>query len=220
MNDLKVLSIKEMVKKIEEISVAHPKYEVFSDWVKMSALSISNSADMVHGELWKKREKEYMGLSEKYSRKQMKGFAELTGILFLALENDMEDVLGRVYMELEISSRHTGQFFTPFHISHMLAAVSVGDISGEEPLVLHEPSCGGGGMILAVAKVLKERGLDFRRCMRVTAQDIDLKAVYMCYMQLSIIGIKATVLYGNALSTEKTAREHIFQTPAERGMLV
>ena len=47
--------------------------------------------------------------------------------------------------------------------------------------------------------------------MLVTATDIDLKCVHMCYLQLSLLGIPAVVIHGNSLTLEE--HSHWF-TPA------
>ena len=65
---------------------------------------------------------------------------------------------------------------------------------------MHEPSTGGGGIIIAAAKVLKDRGLNYQKCLKVVAQDLDWKGVYMTYVQLSLLGIEATVIQGDSLS--------------------
>lgn len=38
------------------------------------------------------------------------------------------------------------------------------------------------------------------------ATDIDLKCVYMCYLQLSLYGIPAVVIHGNTLTLEEWSR--------------
>ena len=37
----------------------------------------------------------------------------------------------------------------------------------------------------------------------VTATDIDLKCVYMCYLQLALYGIPAVVIHGNTITVEE-----------------
>ena len=55
--------IDEIVKKITEISGTYSGYEIFSDWIKALALSISNSTDIVHGKIW-----QGLSISKKLSR--------------------------------------------------------------------------------------------------------------------------------------------------------
>ena len=92
------------------------------------------------------------------------------------------------------------------------------DPESTEPITLSEPSCGGGGMIIATAKVLRDNGINFQRRLRVVAQDLDWKGVYMTYLQLSLLGIQARVVQGDTLCNpydpERTPRSHILETPA------
>ena len=64
---------------------------------------------------------------------------------------------------------------------------------------MNEPSCGGGAMILATAKALKNAGINYQRRLKVVAQDLDWLGVYMTYVQCNIIGIDAIVVQGDTL---------------------
>lgn len=216
--------IDEIVRKITEISGTYSGYEIFSDWIKALALSISNSTDIVHGKIWQDREQQYLEIAKKHGADTMKSFAELGGMLVTALDEEIQDVLGAVFMKGSWGSKQTGQFFTPFNVSLLTASISIlEDVSEENPLIINEPSTGGGGMMIAAARVLKDRGINPQRCMKVTAQDLDWKGVYMTYLQLSLLGIKATVVQGDTLSTPYIdgiyPQERVMYTPAEKGML-
>lgn len=218
--------IKKIIERLERLSGEYSEYEIFSDWIKASALSISNFSDIFHGRTWRKREAEYMDIVHKHGAEKMQAFAEMQGMLVLALEEDMEDVLGKIYMQAGLGNKNTGQFFTPFHLSCTAAAMSIpDDVNERKPLLLNEPSSGGGGMVIAAAKVLKERGVNYQRCMKVVAQDLDWKGVYMTYVQLSLLGIRAAVVQGNTLTEPFTNAkaylpERVLSTPAEKGMLL
>ena len=62
-----------------------------------------------------------------------------------------------------------------------------------------EPSCGAGGNIIAIAEKLKADGINYQERLCVTCQDLDWKAIYMCYVQLSLYGIPAVVVQGDTL---------------------
>ena len=78
-------------------------------------------------------------------------------------------------------------------------------------------------MIIATAKEMRDRGINPQRRMDVVAQDLDWKAVYMCYVQLSILGINAIVVQGSTLSHPyipgKADPECVFYTPAKMGLI-
>lgn len=208
--------IRRLVNEISGLSGNYSGYEIFTDWIKASAIALSNQTDIIHDRVWKEREEEYMAIVKKHGVKAIKTFANMTGMLTIALEEDMRDVLGEIYMRANLGSKHTGQFFTPFHISYMVAQSMEFDGS---PVKLNEPSAGGGGMIIAAAKVMKERGFNYQSLLTVTAQDLDWKGVYMTYLQLSILGIKAKVIQGDTLAAEVPEKRQIFYTPKWKGML-
>ena len=58
------------------------------------------------------------------------------------------------------------------------------NILKEEKIRMTEPSIGSGGMVIATAKYLKERGINYQKKLKVVGQDLDWLAVYMSYIQL------------------------------------
>lgn len=214
----------EIVKIMKGLAGRYSAYELFSDWVEMSALSIQNSCMMIHNQLWQKREEEYLRIARKYTEKELVDINHMFSLLVKAFEDGISDILGEIYMESGSGSKAAGQFFTPFHLSVLTAQMTIpDDVSEENPFLMNEPSTGGGGMIIAVAQVLKERGLNYQRCMDVVAQDLDWKGVYMTYVQLSLLGIKATVVQGNTLAepyVKGYPAERVFYTPAKMGLLL
>lgn len=207
------------------MSGSYAPYNIFSDWIQMCALSIQNSCCLVHNKLWNDREQLYVDTARKYSDSEMEQFARMFVLLGDALTDEMTDVLGQIYMEAGMGSKYTGQFFTPFHLSELCAKMSVDtdNLPATGKISLNEPSCGGGGMIIAACKVLHEAGFDFQRRLDVVAQDLDWKGVYMTYLQLSLIGCRALVVQGDTLrepyDPERTDPAHIFRTPAYMGVL-
>lgn len=78
-------------------------------------------------------------------------------------------------------------------------------------------------MIIAAACAIRNRGLNYQKCMKVVAQDLDWKGVYMCYLQLSLLGIRAVVVQGDALQEpyeQRYPRNRTMYTPGERGLLI
>ena len=204
---------KEKIKEIiSKINIGQNIHTTFFDWVTMMAMSISNTSSLVRNDVWKKRENLYINIAQKYKAEQIKLFCEAAAYLAEELENDPYDILGEMYHKLDAQNKKTGQFFTPFHISLLLAEFQ--KFKDDEEIKMNEPACGSGGMILATAKVMKERGIDYRNKLKAIAQDIDFNCVYMAYVQLSFAGIKATVIQGDALKIEEPHEEKVFHTPS------
>lgn len=217
---------KEIIKKIQSISGRYSPYTVFSDWIQCSALAIQNACTIPHTKLWEAREKEYLDTMNKYNEDERFAIRELFFLLVDALEEEMTDVLGEVYMEAGMGNKYTGQFFTPFHLSELCARVAIQDKIDHfdgNTITLLEPTCGGGGMIIAAAKVMKEAGIDPQRHLRIVAQDLDWKGVYMTYLQLSLLGLKAKVVQGDTLADPYRIgypSGRVLRTPGEMGVLV
>lgn len=215
---------KEIAKEIAKMSGRYSPFIIFDDWVKCMALSIQNSCCLFHDKIWQQREEDYMQTMNKYELDERHKLVELAGMLTNAFEEDMCDMLGDIYMESAAGNKNLGQFFTPFNLSYACAACTLPeDISEDNPFHINEPSVGGGGMIIAAAKVLKEQGLNYQRCMKVVGQDLDWRGVYMAYVQLSLLGIDAIVVQGNTLAepyVEGYDRSRMLRTPMNMGVIL
>ena len=216
---------KEIIKRIESIAGKYSAYEVFSDWIRCCALAISNNTMpmQLQGKIWEDREKAYMDTISRYTTQEAGLFPEMLALLAMVLEKNMEDVLGDIYMSSGMGSKAAGQFFTPYHLSELCAELTALEPDESGIYRVSEPSCGGGGMIIAMAKALKNRGVNYQRKMQVVAQDLDWKGVYMCYLQLSLLGIPAICAQGDTL-TEPYKKgyppDRVLYTPAKVGVII
>lgn len=198
------------IKTFNSIALHKHRYEVFSDFIKMSAIALHNS--IVKAE---HLEKEYLEIVGKYKKEEVDKFPLLLANLIELLEPEPIDILGSLYMELELSSNHTGQFFSPSPIAQLMAKIVHGDtlsvLNEKAFITLSEPACGAGGMVLAFAKEMLQNGHNPAERLWVQCVDIDRVAAMMCYVQLSLWNIPAQVIVGNSLTLEY--RED-FYTPA------
>lgn len=199
------------VKEFNNLARHKHRYEVFRDFVTVGALSVHNS---FRGPRYDELEAEYLQIAGMYDREELEGFARLLGILVALLDVEPRDILGQLYMSLELGNTNTGQFFTPPEVSELMARITFGDGAEhvDKPFItLCEPACGAGGMVLAFVKVMLEKGWNPVDRVWVQAQDIDRTAALMCYLQLALWHVPAAVVVGNTIAVE--ARE-VFYTPA------
>lgn len=192
-----------MVKMFQDLSYRHSLWEVYSDFLEMAALSISNAVDF---RFYGTREKRYLEIVKKYTKEECLIFPKLLGELVQALTEKTTDVLGEIFMELDLGSKWKGQFFTPYNLCLAASKLIINDIDKiiEEKgyVTLNEPCSGGGAMIIAFAEAMKEKGYNPQKQLKVICQDLDFKAVHMSYIQLSLLAIPAVVYHGNTLSME------------------
>lgn len=175
--------IKRITEIINDLGRKYSRSEIFADWVKMMALSIVNSTCFYKDSTYEKREKEYLAIAKKYDEETFSCFSEMFALLVIAMEKEMKDILGEIYMNLGLGKKGSGQVFTPFHVAGLMANLMLTeDISPKKPYTMSEPICGSGVMVIALAKIMKEHGINYTQYLRVTAQDIDWTAVYMTFV--------------------------------------
>lgn len=174
------------------------RYEVFHDFITMSAISLRNAMFTVQ-----ELEDEYLKLIGKYKSEDQKRFPLLLSQLVQMLEFAPRDVLGELYQSLELSSKDKGQFFTPSHLSDAIAQMTYGeDLERiDKPFItLADPASGPGGMILAFVKVMISKGHNPADKLWVQCVDVDRMVALMCYIQLTLWHVPAEVIVGNSLS--------------------
>ncbi|WP_310610148.1 N-6 DNA methylase [Limnohabitans sp.] len=140
----------EFIRQFNALSHHKRRYEVFRDFVTLSAISLNNVMEP-DTERKAALESEYMDIIRGYSHEQAQGFAELLGLVVNMLEPTRQDVLGELYMELDLGNEKAEQFFTPNTISQFMARLNgVEPPPGQNFVRVCEPACGAGGMVLAL----------------------------------------------------------------------
>lgn len=177
--------------------------KVFADFVEMMALSLRNGVD-TRG--WQEREDRYLKMAGEYTKEELARFGEAFGRLIMQAEKGFDDVLGKLFMELEQGNDRTGQFFTPYEVCRLTAALSCSDaetkIEQNGFITLADECVGAGAMVIGVAEHLHSMGINYQQYMFVHARDVDIRAVHMAYVQFCLYHIPAVIVHGNSLSLE------------------
>ena len=207
-----------LVKLIQKAGTRYEDWKVFSDFTLMLACAISTHCDLRTSE---EREEQYKKTIGSYDKETQALFPQMCAELVLALTDGAivghyEDVLGQTFHALGVENKWKGQFFTPIHLSDVMAEISFEgfDKKVEERgfASVYEPACGAGSTILGFLNAFRtqyqDRGFD---TFVVHAGDIDERCVHMCYIQLSLCGVAAIVEQRNALTMELTGG--IWYTP-------
>src|ERR1039458_402936 len=199
----------QIVKMIDGLRYRHNVWQVFSDFLEMSAISLSNGVDRAQ---FDKREERYLQILKGYQPEELAKLPEMLAALVLDLEHEPSDVLGRAFHDLELHNHWPGQYFSPYTMCQMMARMSLAGADDLKAKIEErgfiraaEPSCGSGAMMIALAQEMRTAGINYQQHLHVTATDVDLKCVQMCYVQCSLLHIPAVVIDGNSLSLEDTA---------------
>lgn len=197
---------KKFVENFNRLCNQHHSWQVWQDFVDMSACAIANAVDQ-RTDVRKTREDSYMATVKRYSKEELDLISELLSITTLALEeNPAQDFLGKLYMQLNLENKWHGQFFTPWHISELMAKMLAGDdlkerIVSEGYISVNDPCCGSGCMLIAFANICKaDLKVNYQKDVLFVGQDVDPVVAKMCYIQISLLGCPGYVVIGNSLT--------------------
>jgi hypothetical protein len=205
---------------LRSLTHRHTLYQVFSDFVALSAYALSNAIDV---RSFAEREAAYLQIVRTYERAEVDIFPQALGELVMEFEPvaggiRFADVLGRLFMDLELSNDASGQFFTPYSLAQALALMTLGDKASLEGAIQErgfvrtsDPAVGGGALVIALAEAMYREGINYQQHLHVTAVDVDARAVHMAYVQLSLLHVPAVIVHGNTLSLQEWGR---WYTPA------
>ena len=182
-------------------------WQVWSDFVEMSAIAISNVWEP-RADVRSQREERYLNIIGRYAKSEQLVFPELMGILVLSLEEEPEqDFLGEMFMALELGSHWKGQVFTPYSLCTAMAKIHTADV--QEKVIekgyvcVNDPACGAGATLIAARNELAKAGIGGTQAFFI-GQDIDRVAGMMCYIQLSLLGCAGYVVIADTLTNPIT----------------
>ena len=191
--------LKEFITKLQNLDHSRRTDNVFRD-----VLALSTYAIMQPFYRSPEIEQKYLDIINKYNKEQANEFSQMLALLVNALEFQFQDFLGQVYMQLNLGNVKTGQFFTPYSVSKLMAEITFidnqKDIENKDIVTLSEPCCGSGGIIIAYAETMKNHNINYQQKLFVEAIDIDELCFQMAYLQLSLYGIPARLMLGDTLA--------------------
>ena len=186
-------------------------YSVLGDFFEASAISVKNAVDLNDRDVYENR---FADIAKSYGENGMKIFAEclslFTDEIHKAIHGDtmFRDFAGELYMASGTNSKGLGQFFTPYHVSRLMAECNIEkdrflDEIEENPdrvITFYEPTCGAGGLMVAAIDVMHAAGINYAHNMFIDCGDIDPRCFHMSYLTLSLLGAPAVVRLGDAIS--------------------
>ncbi len=213
-------TVKELLKDIEMASYTVGTEKLLSDVFECGAIAISNSVDKTQFDA---REERYLKIINSYKKEEQEKICAIFSKIYALLSSVVydngrfDDYLGEIFMRANAGNKHAGQFFTPYHVSMLMAKMSIGEervqelAKSGEVITINDCCCGGGGMLVAALDVLRRSGVNYAYNCFIDAGDIDIRCVHMTYLQLSLAGVPAIVRHQNALTRELWS---VWYTPA------
>lgn len=210
-------TVDEIIKMIDQSAYKVNRSQLIADIFECGALAISNQVDYTK---YDEREQRYKDIMNGYSPDERKLLVDIFSKIY-ALSSSVVydngkfgDYLGELFMHCNQGSKVAGQFFTPYHISHVMAKCAITDdsIKQNEIITICDPCCGGGGMAIAALDVLKnDYNVNYAMDCFIECADIDIRCVHMTYLQLALAGVPAIVKHQNTLTQELWS---VWKTPA------
>lgn len=213
-------TVDEFKRRFDRVSLGRNRYEVWQDFITLTACGIAAAADPRP-----ERDSLYQHTIGKYRENEAEWFARTAAAYFEIVEkNPFQDVLGELYMKMELGNNYAGQFFTPYHISQMMAEMNaehmIERIERDGWTSVNDCACGGGAMLIAAAEALCRRGINYQQTCMFVGQDLIGGTAMMCYIQLSMLGCPGYVKIGDTLREPATGdvlfapdEESIWVTP-------
>lgn len=191
---------REFKKVLESIDHSKHTYNVFCDWLLCSALAFAQVSHFDEG-----REKRYLETINKYSEVDRMKFAELlaitTNAFTLGNDTDFHDFLGNIYMICGFGSAAQGQFFTPYSVCRAMAQI-VFKPEKNKIMKISDPAVGGGALPIAYAEEMYRKGINYQQWAYFEVWDISQNSCCMAMIQMTLLGMPATIVRGNSLSLE------------------
>ena len=197
---------KELVSEIRSLAQSQGLNTVFTTFLEITANSLAAHTDPENAE---KREQRYQEMASTMTPELLSSYARMLALLFLTVReyrDDPCDILGGIYHELNLNNEWNGQYFTPDDVCRFMAQITLpsDELSTKDgPITINEPTCGSGTMVIGAIWAMQRKEFDYRHNTFFVAQDIDIRCVWMAYIQLSLYGIPAMVIHGNTLTMEE-----------------
>jgi len=194
---------KEFLTCLNSIDHSKRRYDIFKDFLTATTISFQNA---VLPNKNQELENEYKELIKTYKKPEK--LAELLYITVQALTQETTDFLGSIYMFGDFGNKHTGQFFTPFHIADFMAQITIYETDIEQHLndkgymTICDPCCGSGVFMIAASKVVMNMGYNPQQVLHIDGTDIDNVCCQMAYIQTSLLGLSGIIHYGNSITME------------------
>jgi type I restriction-modification system DNA methylase subunit len=190
-------------------------WQVWDDFIYMSATAFSQPCQWVQ-----ERENEYLRRINRYPAELQQLFPDMLAEIVMAFEQEgFSDILGELYMMLNLGNHWRGQYFTPYEICLMMAKMSAEnpaeEIEKQGYISVSDPACGSGAMLIAFVQNSMECGVNYQRDVLFVGQDVDPVVARMCFISLSLLGCPGYVIVGDVFT--QPAVGHVLSPVSNNG---
>lgn len=188
---------KDIYKHFRYLADRYGRWEVWADFITMSACRLCLSDR-------NKREEEYNKTAKRYNADEIQRFMEMYAKVVEALEaNPNQDFLGDLFMRFDLGNTWKGQFFTPYDVCKGMAVLAAGNLKDkleQQPWIsVCDPAVGAGALLIAFAQECGGQKVNYQNSAFFVGQDIDRIAAMMSFIQLSLLGCAGYIVVGNSL---------------------
>ncbi len=197
--------LKEIIKIFESLRYKRDLWSLYSDFLEMMAIAISNSAERYFlPKSYEKREQRYLSLAKSYDKEELLKMAEVFNLFVKLQDYNLEsegakDILGGLLMKLNLGDKWAGQVFTPDNLASLLAKLTCSEdelkkqIEDRGFVYASDSAVGGGVTMIGLVNAMLDAGFNPQRYLFVECGDLDKRACFMTYIQLATLGIPAIV---------------------------
>lgn len=199
----------DLMEEIKQLGYRMGLNNAFTKFLELTAVSLGSALDPFH---YKEREEEYDKAVKGLKPEELSSFARMMALLYLAVRqhaDDPKDILGDIYHRLKLNNEWNGQFFTPDNVARMMGMLIdpvLNQTDTKDIITVNEPTCGSGTMILGSVWAMVQKGVDYTTKTLFVAQDIDIRCVWMTYIQLTLYKVPAVVIHSNTLTVTEWSR--------------
>jgi type I restriction-modification system DNA methylase subunit len=191
-------------------------WRVWDDMTYLCAAALSQPCQWIQA-----REDEYLRRIKCYPPDLQQLFPDMLAEIVLAFEQEgFADILGAMYMELNFGNARKGQYFSPYNVCRMMAAITAGDpaadIKENGYISVNDCCCGSGAMLIAFAENCIEQKINYQQNVLFVAQDVDPVVARMAFIQLTLLGMPGYVIVGNSLTNP--AMGHVLSPVHSEGL--
>ena len=201
---------KEILEVFNKLAYGKSSQTVFSDFLTITAYDILVLSENAYKNLGGKfdedkhnsRISEITEIKNKYNNELL---IKATIILMEALTEERKDFLGTIFEELELGDARNGQFFTPNHIAKAMAEITLNNLpdlaalNDKKYITISDPCIGSGRLAIEACEKLRNKGFSYYQYF-VEGRDISRTPALMSYIQLSLLGIPAMIVWGDSLA--------------------